>query len=192
MENDGRDRGEAGLGGTAAASLKQVADQARSLADFGRHMRDWLLGLRRLSSRSELLRAIADEPRVLGERFPQGRIADAWLAAHAEHLASRIGSAPPAWTLGPSRFAEEPWFVGQSGGAGGRAVALVQSPPAFRRRNLFTPDVELTLGLRAGRPRKSAEEKRVSNAGRQRRFRERRRAELMRLRDSFYGRGGSL
>lgn len=174
------------------ASLSEVAGRTRSLADFGRHMRDWLLLVRRLTSRNQIGEAIALEPRILEGRLPQGRIADAWLAAYAEHLSSRIGRKPPAWTLQVSRFVDEPWFVDQTGSAEGRALALEGSPPAFRRRNLFTPDVELPLGLRAGRPRKSDEERRRSNAGRQRRFRERRQAELRRLRDMFYGRGGSL
>jgi hypothetical protein len=41
--------------------------------------------------------------------------------------------------------------------------------------------VDLPFGLRAGRPVKSAEHKRQANAERQRRFREKLKAELQRL-----------
>jgi hypothetical protein len=57
------------------------------------------------------------------------------------------------------------------------------SPLAFKRRNLYTTNVELPLRLRAGQPRKSAEQKRQSNASRQWRFRARRREEFSRLRN---------
>jgi hypothetical protein len=54
---------------------------------------------------------------------------------------------------------------------------------AFKRRNLYTYSVELPLRLHRGRPRKSLEQRRISNAERQRRFRARRKAELKQLRD---------
>jgi hypothetical protein len=68
-----------------------------------------------------------------------------------------------------------------------RTLALVRAPLAFKRRNLFTHAVDLPLALRAGRPAKSAEEKRRANAERQRRFRETRRAELAALRQQVRG-----
>jgi hypothetical protein len=63
-----------------------------------------------------------------------------------------------------------------------RTLALIHAPLAFKRRNIFTPWVDLPLALRAGRPAKSAEQKRKTNAERQRRFREARRRELAVLR----------
>ena len=63
-----------------------------------------------------------------------------------------------------------------------RIFALAGAPLAFRRRNIFTPSVDLPLALRPGRPTKSAEEKRKTNAERQRRFRAVRRDELAALR----------
>ena len=63
-----------------------------------------------------------------------------------------------------------------------RALALARSPLAFKRRNIFTPAVDLPLRLRAGRPAKSPEEKRRVNAERQRRFRKARQRELIALR----------
>jgi hypothetical protein len=61
-------------------------------------------------------------------------------------------------------------------------LALARAPLAFKRRNIFTPSVDLPLVLRAGRPTKSAEEKRKTNAERQRRFRQARLQELAALR----------
>ena len=163
-------------------SLKEVALQTESLADFGRNLRDWLHELRRLSSRPQLMCAIAEEPPSLQARFPQGNIADAWLAAYAEHLASRVNHSPPAWAFQKSRIVPEPWFADESGGPALRALALAHAPLAFKRRNLYTDAVDLPLRLRAGRPVKTAEEKRRVNAERQRRFRARRQAELAALR----------
>jgi hypothetical protein len=163
-------------------SLKEVAAQTESLADFGRNLRDWLHEVRRFSSRPQVERALADEPATLKDRFPQGEIADAWLAAYAEHAASRIDRTPPTWAFDASRVAREPWFADESASHRLRALALVHSPLAFKRRNLYTMDVELPLRLRAGRPKETAEQKRQTNAMRQRRFRARRHAELNRLR----------
>lgn len=66
-----------------------------------------------------------------------------------------------------------------------RALALRDSPPAFKNRILFTARVDLPLRLHAGRPPKSAGEKRLTNAGRQRRFRARRALELELLRTAL-------
>jgi len=63
-----------------------------------------------------------------------------------------------------------------------RLLALRDSPPAFKKRNLFTPKVDLPLQLRAGRTPVSAEQKRQKNAERQCRFRARRGVELELLR----------
>ena len=163
-------------------SLKEVAIQTDSLANFGRNLRDWLHEVRSLSSRPQLERAVAEEPPRLKGRFPQGEIADAWLAAYAEHAASLIDREPPIWAFDASRTAADPWFADESASPKLRAFALLHSPLAFKRRNLYTSSVDLPLRLRAGRPRKSVNQRRESNAVRQRRFRERRREELKRLR----------
>jgi hypothetical protein len=78
--------------------------------------------------------------------------------------------------------ATEPWFANESGSLASRIFALRQTPLPFKRRNLYTPSVEIPIVLRAGRPAKSAAEKKRANAIRQRRFRERRKAELATLR----------
>ncbi len=167
---------------TRPKSLKEVAEQSGSLADFGRNLRDWLHELRRASSRGLAAAAIADEPPRLTEKFPQGRVADAWLAAYAEHLAGKVGQPAPAWAFAPHRVATEPSFDEGAASPALRTLALAHAPLAFKRRNIFTPSVDLPLRLRAGRPVKPAEEKRKTNAERQRRFRKARQLELAALR----------
>jgi len=61
-------------------------------------------------------------------------------------------------------------------------LADVCAPLAFKRRNIFTPSVDLPLALRAGRPTKSSDQKQKTNAERQKRFRAARRDELAALR----------
>ena len=161
-------------------TLREVAEQADSLDAFGRHFQDWLHTLRTFTSRPQAAKAIHDAPPRLTRVFAEGRIADAWLAASAEHLAIQAGLPVPTWTRG--RVAPEPWFAAEEGDAHARLVALRDSPAPFKARNLFTPAVDLPLNLSAGRPAKTADELRQANAERQRRFRERRRLELAALR----------
>jgi hypothetical protein len=163
------------------ATLKEIALRSDSIGDFGRHLRDWLHELRRASSRTQTAAAIADEPPRLRDRFPQGQVADAWLAAYAEHLAGKIGAAAPKWAFASWRTSDDPIFDEGSTPAL-RTIALIRAPLAFKRRNIFTPTVDLPLSLRAGRPVKPSEEKRKANAERQRRFRAARNEELERLR----------
>jgi hypothetical protein len=160
-------------------TLKEVAAQSDTLEQFGRHFQDWLHGLRRYSSRPQVEAALRESPPRLKAKFADGSAADAWLAAHAEYIAQKIGRPAPAWAAG--RVSPEPWFaVGNSSPE--RIAALRDSPAPFKARNVYTPSVDLPLKLAAGRPAKTAEQLRRANAERQRRFRERRRAELLQLR----------
>lgn len=167
-------------------TLRAVAEESDSLETFGRLFQDWLHAVRTFSSRGQLERAIRDEPPRLARIFSEGKVADAWLAASAEYAAQRAAIPCPAWAAG--RVAPEPWFaVGNDPRA--RAIALRDSPGPFKARNLFTPAVDLPLRLRAGRPRKTSAELRVANAERQRRFREKRQADLQNLRTLARKRG---
>jgi hypothetical protein len=161
--------------------LKEIAERSDSIGEFGRHLRDWLHELRRASSRPQAALAIAEEPPRLRDKFLQGQVADAWLAAYAEHLAGKIGIVAPEWAFASWRISDDPLFDEGSTPAL-RTLALARTPLAFKRRNIFTPSVDLPLSLRAGRPVTSAEEKRKANAERQRRFRDARRNELAALR----------
>lgn len=161
---------------TRPQTLADVAERADSLARFGRELADWLHTVRTLGSRPALARAIEPAPGRLAGRFAEGALADATLAAYAEFLAERIKATPPAWCFEPERIAPEPWFAEE--GPRARLFALRDTPPAFKRRNLFTAAPDLPVHLRRGRPSISEETKRAHNAARQRRFQQRRRALL--------------
>lgn len=163
-------------------TFRQIAEQSDSLGEFGRHFRDWLHELRSWSSRAKVASALSEEPRRLGGKFAQGVVADAWLAAYAEFISQQIGKPAPAWARQRTRVSPEPWFATDERNPVLRVGALRDSPAAFKNRNLFTPKVDLPLNLRAGRPTKTVEEKRRTNAARQAKFRKRRQEELVRLR----------
>ena len=163
-------------------TLKEIANRSDSIEEFGRHLRDWLHELRLASSRIQAEAAVSDEPSSLRTKFPEGAVADAWLAAYAEHLSTRIGHPAPAWAFSPNRVLSDPAFDPFADSQALRAIALKHSPAAFKRRNIYTPAVDLPLRLRAGRPRTSAEGKREKTAERQRRFRARKQQELIALR----------
>jgi hypothetical protein len=167
---------------TRPKSLKEVAERSASLREFGLHLRDWLHELRRASSRTQAAATVTEEPPRLRQKFPQGHIADAWLAAYAEHLTRKVDREAPAWAFAQERVSTDPIFDEGSDSPALRALALAHAPAAFKRRNIFTPSVDLPLRLRAGRPTKTPEEKRKNNADRQRRFRQARRDELAALR----------
>lgn len=61
--------------------------------------------------------------------------ADAFLAAMAECLATRMGVAAPEWANHETRFLETPSFWGRSSSM--RELMLVETPAAFRRRLIF-------------------------------------------------------
>lgn len=138
--------------------------------------------MRRVSSRRQVIAAIANEPPKLKDKYPDGEIADAWLAAYAEHAAGRANVKTPKWAFAPWRISSEPLFDRGSETLTLRILALERSPLAFKRPNIYSPTVDLPLELRAGRPEKSIQEKRMVNAKRQQRFRLARDMELKRLR----------
>jgi hypothetical protein len=64
-------------------------------------------------------------------------LADAWVGATGEHLALRWGLRVPAWTGRAVHFAlDAPHFLPASKAL--RGVVIVESPPAFRSRLIFT------------------------------------------------------
>ena len=66
-----------------------------------------------------------------------GNWQDAYLAAAAEHLAWGAGIDIPRWTDNPDRFLSKPWYDNH-GYASLNALVFAESPPAFRRRCIFT------------------------------------------------------
>ena len=93
------------------------------------------------------LAAVADPPAVLwlaGSRealrppavaIVGSRAGSPYALAVAEHLASRFGLSIPPWTDGAERFLDKPFFAG--GLESLKAILLVESPSAFRRRQIF-------------------------------------------------------
>ncbi len=80
--------------------------------------------------------AIAQRPASTGDRCY-----DAYLGALAEHLAAAHDLDRPDWSVEPARFLERFWFLSDVPGL--RAVAIAQSPAAFRRRGIFVPERSL-------------------------------------------------
>lgn len=113
-----------------ADSLAEVARRVNAGASFGMTLANFLDNF----YCSPLLRAlmIADEPPPLDNARDH-----ATLGAVAEHLARRWNLADvPAWADDPSRFLQKPYFTTAVKAL--RPMLREQSPPAFRRRNIFT------------------------------------------------------
>ncbi len=81
-------------------------------------------------------RALVKSPRLLVPRLGElGRVQDAYLAATALELARAHHLTVPAWTTARMRKLHRPWFASPLSAL--RAVLLLESPAAFRERNLF-------------------------------------------------------
>jgi hypothetical protein len=109
-----------------------IAEIALRAADgrgaFDRSVREFMD--RWQTAPAELRReALTREPKAIDP------IKDAYLAALAEHLALSEGLIIPQWTENPSRFLSDPFFAG--GLESLKAILLVESPLAFRRRLIF-------------------------------------------------------
>jgi hypothetical protein len=168
---------------TRPQTLAEVATRSDTLDRFGRELQDWLHTVRSTRSRPAIQKMLAPAPPSLASRFPEGSVADAWLAAYDEHLAEAADLKAPSWVNAPTRTSPQPWYSVTSPAE--RALALRQIPDPFAIRYLFSAHVVIPLRLRAGRPPKTAEEKRQANAARQRRFRTRRALELELLQHSL-------
>jgi hypothetical protein len=80
--------------------------------------------------------ALADAPALLAPQFGEpGHVQDAYLAATAEELARAYQISAPDWVAADTRKLHRPWFASQL--AALRAVLILESPAAFRSRNLF-------------------------------------------------------
>ncbi len=151
-------------------TARAVARRAASVEEFGLNLRDWFHELRRASTRKQLREAVKVRPPCLARRFPQGEVADAFLAAQVEFFCHRAGMRPPRWTQDPVYVLDEPWF--SAPGKRLRAHLLLDTPDEFRNRNVFTTP-EFTPHIRRGRPRMSLAVKREKARLRQQRYRQR-------------------
>ena len=110
-------------------SIAQVAARAAEEAcTFDPSVREFLDQWQLMSPEQRTAR-LEDEPQRLSG------VKDAYLAAVAEHLALSERLPVPAWTEQPDRFLSEPFFA--SGLESLKAILLVESPLAFRRRLIF-------------------------------------------------------
>ena len=112
-------------------SLAEVARRASDGLAFEFELSDFLHEFALDGSYEKL----TEPPFILRDLGEKGPVFDAYLAAVAVSLAARLGSPAPAWTREPERILREPWFA--SPGRHMRALLLVESPAAFRERNLF-------------------------------------------------------
>ena len=87
--------------------------------------------------------ALAATPVLLAPLLGEpGLVQDAYLAATAEELARAHQLPVPAWTAAEGRALHRPWFASPL--AALRTGLLLESPPAFRARNLFVSENALT------------------------------------------------
>lgn len=145
---------------------------------FGRNLRDWQHEIRKVHSREEFLQRVVDAPKLLQPTLNDHGQCDAYLASYVEWLSDIAGVEAPGWVDQSERFATKAWYDFPECWW----ISFLQSPRAFRRHGVFTsPDN--VLNIRPGRPRKSAKEKRATNAARQKRYRQRVKAKLARLQE---------
>ncbi len=89
------------------------------------------------------VKALAEAPALLAPvRGDPGHVQDAYLAATAEELARVHRFSVPTWVAAETRKLHRPWFASPL--AALRAVLLLESPAAFRARNLFVSANALT------------------------------------------------
>jgi hypothetical protein len=115
-------------------TLSEVADLVLLGEQFHTCLKDFLDGFY-LDPWSE---ALAAEPASLGTSVAGGHVYDCYLAAVAETLACQHGLNTPSWAYAETRKLHHPWFALSL--ASLRAVLLLESPAAFRSRNLFVSE----------------------------------------------------
>ena len=119
-------------------SLAAVAEQSRTTEHFSLGWRDFLDGF--YSKPEEA--ALSSTPKFLRHVLADNGYADAFLGALAEHLARQYQFPVPDWCRKPDRTLAEPHFAFKT--HEGRMFLLVESPTAFRSRNIFISADALT------------------------------------------------
>ena len=122
--------------GAFRQSLAFVGERVLASEDLRFAVREFLDEINLLPRRDLRARALAARPPDTGDRR-----ADAYLGALAEHLAAVHGLPRPEWSIEPGRFLDSFWFPGLLPAF--RAMAIAQSPAAFRRRGIFIPAAAL-------------------------------------------------
>ncbi len=119
-------------------TLRMVATLTAAGAEFSYAIRDFLDGFYESPSAA----ALAEDPPALDGVVPDGLRLDAYLGAVAEYFCRAHRYPLPAWTGDSRRFLKLPWFAMKT--HAGRMLLLMDSPSAFRARNLFVSANALT------------------------------------------------
>lgn len=123
---------------TREAALRQAEAAEENFGFALRNFLDAFYAAGQLE-RGEMLRE--EPPRLRGVLQDRG-VADAYLAAVANHLSGLSGLRRPAWSQQAERIPDRPWFALNAPEA--RIWLLTQSPAAFRERDLFVSEDALT------------------------------------------------
>lgn len=110
-------------------SIREVSLRIRSRGDFRIEFYDWLDDFYRFPAERE--RMVKDEIAPLFDR----RL-EAFMAAAVHHLCMRHNISVPSWVNDDRYCLKEPWFYPAEVSV--RAIQFVESPAAFRARNIFT------------------------------------------------------
>jgi hypothetical protein len=120
-------------------TLAEVAELTAGGDSFDRCLANFLDGFYPAPN----VAALTPAPDLLAPKLGElGRVQDAYLAATAEQLAGLNNFSIPAWVASEDRKLHRPWFASPL--AALRAVLLLESPAAFRSRNLFISENALT------------------------------------------------
>lgn len=124
-------------------SLAEVVEWGSALGERDAWFREFLDEFYLAPDAATRAAMLAEEPALIDAR------ANAYLAATAEQLAAEYGLPCPAWVNEKERFLETPWYPLDLKSL--RPIFDAESPPAFRRRNIFVD------GSALYRPRKDLE-----------------------------------
>ncbi len=116
------------------ASLAEVARHALESGEFWFGFKDFLDGFYPAPTPG----ALTEEPSLLADQLKDGAMYDAYLAATCEHLCQLQRWPVPRWAFQPERSLLEPVFFANTHAL--RMVLLMDSPGAFRSRNLFVSE----------------------------------------------------
>ena len=110
---------------------------------------------------------LQEAPELLADKFGDGGVADAYLAAYADWLSIRANIKSPRWVETPQRRLSTPWYADSN-----HSQLESLTPKSFRIRGVYTVP-ESIFNPRRGRPKVSAEQKRLKAIERQRQYRKR-------------------
>ena len=125
-------------------SLREVAEESHRYGDFGYHLKDFLHEFAWAHQHHLPMESmLAEEPPRLAQRFEEGNICDAFVAATADHLSRVNGILTPAWALNDDLVLAKPWFSEEFLNV--RLRLLRDTPSAFKDKNLFVFESALSV-----------------------------------------------